>query len=146
MADPLAQAMILTAIAIVMKQRILDWSHHNDMIFTLVGEQFGFFGSFVVLMAYVVLFVAALEIAADTREPFGRLVAVGVTAALAGQTFLNLAVAMKLMPVTGVTLPFISAGGSSLIASFMAVGLLLNIGQHRPYLLSREAFDFRGEA
>ena len=118
---------------------------HNDMIFTLVGEQFGFIGSFVVLMAYVVLFVAALEIAADTREPFGRLVAVGVTAALAGQTFLNLAVAMKLMPVTGVTLPFISAGGSSLIASFMAVGLLLNIGQHRPYLLSREAFDFRHE-
>jgi rod shape determining protein RodA len=49
------------------------------------------------------------------------------------------------MPVTGVTLPFISAGGSSLIASFMAVGLLLNIGQHRPYLLSREAFDFRHE-
>ncbi len=118
---------------------------HNDMIFTLVGEQFGFIGSFVVVMAYVVLFVAGLEIAADTREPFGRLVAVGVTAALAGQTFLNLAVAMKLMPVTGVTLPFISAGGSSLIASYMAVGLLLNIGQHRPYLLSRDAFEFRDE-
>ncbi len=118
---------------------------HNDMIFTLIGEQFGFVGSFVVIVAYIVLFVAALEIAADTREPFGRLVAVGVTAALAGQTFLNLAVAMKVMPVTGVTLPFISAGGSSLIASFMAVGLLLNIGQHRPYLLSREAFEFDDE-
>lgn len=118
---------------------------HNDMVFTLVGEQFGFLGSFVVLVAYIVLFAAGLEIAAETREPFGRLVAVGVTAALAGQTFLNLAVAMKLMPVTGVTLPFISAGGSSLIASFMAVGLLLNIGQHRPYLLSREAFEFGPE-
>lgn len=115
---------------------------HNDMIFTLVGEQFGFVGSFVVIVAYIVLFVAALEVAADTKEPFGRLTAVGITAALAGQTFLNLAVAMKIMPVTGVTLPFISAGGSSLIASFMAVGILLNIGQHRPYLLSRESFEF----
>ena len=77
-----------------------------------------------------------------TREPFGRLVAVGVTAALAGQAFLNLAVALRAMPVTGVTLPFVSSGGSSLIASYMAVGLLLNIGQTRPYLFGREAFDF----
>lgn len=118
---------------------------HNDMIFTLIGEQFGFVGSFVVILAYVVLFIAALSMAVNTKEPFGRLTAVGVTAALAGQTFLNLAVAMKLMPVTGVTLPFISAGGSSLIASFMAVGLLMNIGQHRPYLLSKEAFEFGDE-
>ena len=117
----------------------------NDMVFTLVGEQFGFVGSFVVIVAYVVLFVAALEVAVDTKEPFGRLVAVGVTAALAGQTFLNLAVALKVMPVTGVTLPFVSSGGSSLIASYMAVGLLLNIGQHRPYLLARESFEFGGE-
>jgi cell division protein FtsW (lipid II flippase) len=115
---------------------------HNDMIFTLIGEQFGFVGSFVVITAYVVLFIAALGMAVNTKDPFDRLTAVGVTAALAGQTFLNLAVAMKVMPVTGVTLPFISAGGSSLIASFMAVGLLLNIGQHRPYLLSKEAFEF----
>ena len=114
----------------------------NDMIFTLVGEQFGFVGSFVVIVAYVVLFVAALEIASQTKEPFGRLVAVGVTAALAGQTFLNLAVSLKVMPVTGVTLPFISSGGSSLIASYLSVGLLLNIGQNRPYLLSRESFEF----
>ncbi len=114
----------------------------NDMIFVVVGEQFGFLGSLVVLAAYVVLFVAAMEVAMNTKEPFGRLVAVGITAALAGQTFVNLCVAMKLMPVTGVTLPFISSGGSSLIASFMAVGLLLNIGQHRPFLLYREAFSF----
>ena len=114
----------------------------NDMVFVVVGEQFGIIGSLVVICAYIVLFVSATEVAVNTREPFGRLVAVGVTAALAGQTFLNLAVAMKLMPVTGVTLPFISSGGSSLIASFMAVGLLLNIGQHRPFLLYRETFSF----
>ncbi|MEL7239133.1 MAG: FtsW/RodA/SpoVE family cell cycle protein, partial [Planctomycetota bacterium] len=114
----------------------------NDMIFVVIGEQFGFVGSAVVLCAYIVLFVAGLEVATNTKEPFGRLVAVGVVAALAGQTFLNLAVALKLMPVTGVTLPFISSGGSSLIASFMAVGLLLNVGQNRPYLFYRESFDF----
>jgi cell division protein FtsW (lipid II flippase) len=61
---------------------------------------------------------------------------------MAGQTFLNLMVAMKLMPVTGVTLPFVSYGGSSLLASFMAVGLLLNIGQNRPVVMAKDAFEF----
>lgn len=115
---------------------------HNDMIFALIGEQFGLFGSVVVLVSYIVLFAAGIEIAAATREPFGRLVALGVVALLAGQTFLNLSVAMKLMPVTGVTLPFVSYGGSSLLASFMAAGLLLNIGQNRPLVMARESFEF----
>jgi rod shape determining protein RodA len=115
---------------------------HNDMIFALVGEQFGFFGSAAVLMAYIVLFAAGIEIAAATREPFGKLLAIGVVSLLAGQTFLNLMVALKLMPVTGVTLPFISYGGSSLLASFMAAGLLLNIGQNRPLVMARNAFEF----
>ncbi len=115
---------------------------HNDMIFALVGEQFGFFGSAVVLGAYIVLFAAGIEISAATREPFGKLLAIGVIALLAGQTFLNLLVAVKLMPVTGVTLPFVSYGGSSLLASFMAAGLLLNIGQNRPLVMARDAFEF----
>jgi cell division protein FtsW (lipid II flippase) len=115
---------------------------HNDMVFALVGEQFGFFGAAVVLGAYIVLFAAGLEIASSTREPFGKLVAPGVVALLAGQTFLNIMVAMKLMPVTGVTLPFVSYGGSSLLASFMAVGLLLNIGQNRPMVMARDAFEY----
>jgi cell division protein FtsW (lipid II flippase) len=117
---------------------------HNDMIFALIGEQFGFFGSAVVLAAYIVLFTAGVEIAGSTREPFGRLVALGVVSMLAGQTFLNILVAVKLMPVTGVTLPFISYGGSSLIASFMAVGLLLNIGQNRPMVMANDSFEFDG--
>jgi rod shape determining protein RodA len=115
---------------------------HNDMIFALVGEQFGFFGSAAVLGAYLVLFAAGIEIASATREPFGKLLAVGVVALLAGQTFINLMVAVKLMPVTGVTLPFISYGGSSLLASFMAAGLLLNIGQNRPLVMANDAFEF----
>jgi rod shape determining protein RodA len=115
---------------------------HNDMIYALIGEQLGFFGSAVVLGAYLVLFTAGIEVAAATREPFGRLVAVGVVSLLAGQTFLNLLVAVKLMPVTGVTLPFISYGGSSLVASFMAAGLLLNVGQNRPIVMANDAFEF----
>lgn len=115
---------------------------HNDMIFALIGEQFGFFGAAVVLGAYTVLFAAGLEISSGTREPFGKLVAPGIVALLAGQTFLNLMVAMKLMPVTGVTLPFVSYGGSSLLASYMAAGLLLNVGQNRPIVMARDSFEF----
>ena len=115
---------------------------HNDMIFALVGEQFGFFGVAVVLGAYVTLFTAGIEIAASTREPFGKLVAVGVVTLLAGQAFLNIMVATKMFPVTGVTLPFVSYGGSSLLASYMAAGLLLNIGQTRPIVMANDAFEW----
>jgi len=115
---------------------------HNDMVFALIGEQFGFLGSAVVLGAYIVLFAAGIEIAAATKEPFGRLIALGIVAMLAGQSFINLLVATRLMPVTGVTLPFVSYGGTSLLASYMAAGLLLNVGQNRPIVMAREAFEF----
>jgi cell division protein FtsW len=115
---------------------------HNDMIFAIIGEQFGFVGSIVVLVAYIVLFAAGIEIAAANKEPFGKLVALGVVSMLAAQTFLNLAVVTRLFPVTGVTLPFISYGGSSLLASFMAAGLLLNIGQNRPLVVARSSFEY----
>jgi rod shape determining protein RodA len=115
---------------------------HNDMIFALVGEQFGFLGAMVLLGGYLVLFAAGIEIASSTKEPFGRLVAVGIVSLFAGQTFLNLMVTLKLMPVTGITLPFVSYGGSSIIASFMCAGLLLNIGQNRPMVIARESFEF----
>ncbi|MDB5171638.1 MAG: ftsW 2 [Phycisphaerales bacterium] len=115
---------------------------HNDMIFALIGEQFGFFGAAVLLGAYLVLFAAGIEISAATREPFGRLIAVGIVAMLATQTSINLMVCTGLMPVTGITLPFVSYGGSSMVASFMAAGLLLNVGQNRPLVMARESFEF----
>jgi cell division protein FtsW (lipid II flippase) len=115
---------------------------HNDMVFSLIGEQFGFVGSAIVLAAYIVLFTAGVEIASATREPFGRIVALGIVATMAGQTFINLMVVLRLMPVTGITLPFVSYGGSSLLASFMSAGLLLNIGQNRPIVMARESFEF----
>ncbi len=115
---------------------------HNDMVFALIGEQFGFIGATVTLAAYLVLFTTGVEIASATREPFGKLVAVGTVSLLAGQTFCNIMVAQRLMPVTGITLPFVSYGGSSLLASFIAAGLLLNIGQNRPLVMAKDAFEF----
>ncbi|MDB5296214.1 MAG: ftsW 2 [Phycisphaerales bacterium] len=115
---------------------------HNDMIFALVGEQFGLLGATAVLVAYVVLFASGVEIAANNRDPFGRLVAVGIVAMFAGQTFINIMVSLRLMPVTGITLPFVSYGGTSLLASYMAAGLLLNIGQNRPLVMAKDAFEF----
>ncbi|HEY0010049.1 MAG TPA: FtsW/RodA/SpoVE family cell cycle protein [Tepidisphaeraceae bacterium] len=115
----------------------------NDMIFSLIGEQFGFLGAFVVAGAYLTIFYVGLEIAGSTREPFGRLVACGIVVILAAQSFINLMVVMKLMPVTGVTLPFVSSGGSSLIASFLSVGLLINIGQSRPIVMANDVFEYR---
>jgi cell division protein FtsW (lipid II flippase) len=115
---------------------------HNDMIFALIGEQFGLFGSAAVLVAYIVLFASGIEIAANNRDPFGRLVAVGIVAMFAGQAFINIMVAIRLMPVTGITLPFVSYGGTSLLASYMAAGLLLNIGQNRPLVMAKDSFRF----
>ncbi|HEX4053358.1 MAG TPA: FtsW/RodA/SpoVE family cell cycle protein [Tepidisphaeraceae bacterium] len=114
----------------------------NDMIFAIIGEQFGLVGSIAVLMAYIVLFIAGIEIASATREPFGRLVAIGIVALLAAQAILNLSVVMRLFPVTGVTLPFVSYGGSSLVASYIAAGFLLNIGQNRPLVIARNSFEY----
>jgi cell division protein FtsW (lipid II flippase) len=115
---------------------------YNDMIFAIIGEQFGFFGSVVVLITYVILFAAGIEISAETREPFGKLVALGIVSLLATQAFLNIMVVMRLFPVTGVTLPFVSYGGSSLLASYIAAGLLMNIGQSRPMVMARDSFEF----
>ena len=115
---------------------------HNDMVFALIGEQFGLFGSAGVLVSYLVLFWAGIEVAGATKEPLGRLIAVGVVAMLASQASINLMVCLQMMPVTGVTLPFVSYGGSSLVASFLAAGLLLNVGQNRPLMIGKESFEF----
>lgn len=108
---------------------------HTDMIYALIGEQFGLMGAAATLLAYTILYCGGLSIAFANRDPTGRLLAVGLVTLLAGQTVLNLAVALRLMPVTGVTLPFVSYGGSSLVTSFIAVGLLVNIASHRPSLI-----------
>jgi cell division protein FtsW (lipid II flippase) len=116
--------------------------NHNDMIFALIGEQWGLWGAGAVLAAYGLIFLAGIEAAGSTRDPFGRLVAVGLTAMLATSAFENLLVVLKLMPVTGVTLPFVSYGGSSLLANFVLAALLINIASRRPIVMGRDTFEF----
>lgn len=99
----------------------------SDFIYTVIGEELGFLGCAVVLVFFLILFQRGLQIAEQSRCGFGRLLAVGLTAVLATQTFLNVAGVTKLIPLTGVTLPLISQGGASLIATFAGLGLLLAV-------------------
>jgi cell division protein FtsW (lipid II flippase) len=115
--------------------------NHNDMIYALLGEQFGLWGAWLVLFAYGLLIFAGIETAGSTKDPFGRLAAVGLTAVLAAGAFENLGVVLRVFPVTGVTLPFISYGGSSLLANFTLVGLLMNIASRRPIIMGRSKFE-----
>ncbi|MBA3875690.1 MAG: putative lipid II flippase FtsW [Anaerolinea sp.] len=101
----------------------------NDFIFAIIGEEFGFVGAATVIALFVVLAYAGIRTALRAPDTFGALLAVGITAWLCLQAFINIGVVVALLPVTGITLPFISAGGSSLIVSFAAVGILLSISR-----------------
>jgi len=110
----------------------------TDFIFAVICEEWGFVGAFAVVVLYMLIFLCGLGIAARTRDPFGRLLAVGVVTLLATQTFINIGMNVGLMPITGLTLPFISYGGSSLLASFIAVGIMMNVAVHPVVTLARD--------
>jgi rod shape determining protein RodA len=103
----------------------------TDFIFTVVGEQTGFVGSVLVLALFALLIWRGLRIAAISRDMFGTLIAAGVVSVFAFQMFINVGMAIGIMPVTGLPLPFISYGGSSLITSWILVGLLQNVHMRR---------------
>ena len=106
---------------------------HNDFIFAAIAQQWGFWGAAALVAIYIVFFICGLEIAAEHTDPFGRLVAMGIVSMFFFEVIVNLSMTVGLMPITGLTLPFVSYGGSSLIVSIAAVGLLNNIGRHRPF-------------
>jgi rod shape determining protein RodA len=114
-------------------QTSLDFvpEQHTDFIFTAVGEQLGFVGSATLLGLFAVLIWRALRIATLSRDLFGTIIAGGIAAVWAFQLFVNVGMTMGIMPITGIPLPFISAGGSSLLTNFAAVGLLLNVHMRR---------------
>ena len=101
----------------------------NDFIFAIIGEEFGFVGAALVIGLFVLLAYAGIRTALRAPDTFGALLAAGITAWLCFQAFINIAVVVALLPVTGITLPFISAGGSSLLVSFAAAGVLLSISR-----------------
>jgi rod shape determining protein RodA len=100
---------------------------HTDFIFAVFAEMWGFLGCLVLLGGYAVVFLRGFDIAATARDPVGRLLALGATALLAAQTLINLGMVSGLLPVVGIPLPFMSYGGSSLVASLMTLGLLLSV-------------------
>jgi cell division protein FtsW len=103
---------------------------HTDYIFATIGEEMGLAGTLVTLLCYSVVLMRGLEIAHRTRDRFGALVATGVTVVVAGQAAVNIGVVTSSIPATGVPLPLMSYGGSSLIMTLAAIGVLLNISQH----------------
>ena len=103
---------------------------HTDSIFAIMCEELGFFRSSLVIIAFIYFFILGLRVAKNAPDTFGRLLALGITTSLTVQALINIAAMLGLVPLTGVTLPFISYGGSSLIISFAQVGILLNISKY----------------
>lgn len=103
----------------------------TDTIFAVIGEEFGFFGTSLILACYIILIARAYYITRQCPDGFGRMLGFGITSLLAIQTAVNLCVVTGLTPVTGITLPLISYGGSSLVISMFQIGILLNISRYR---------------
>ncbi len=129
--------------------RLVRWNHlpeeHNDMVFAVIVTRWGLLGALATWGLFGMLATGGLLVAAQCREAFPRLVAVGATALLVSQMVVNTGMTIGVMPITGMTLPFVSAGGSSLVAVWLLVGLLLNVGLRPPSRLWRESFEFGQE-
>ncbi len=102
---------------------------HNDYIFAVIGQEFGFLGAAGVIGLFCLLAYRGIRIALAAPDTFGGLLAAGITVWLCLQAFVNIGVVVTLLPVTGITLPFVSAGGSSLIVSLVAAGILLSVSR-----------------
>ena len=105
---------------------------HTDYIFAIIGEELGLVGGLVVLLLYATLAYAGLRVARRTADPFVRLAAAGVTVWIVGQAVVNMGYVSGLLPVTGVPLPLISAGGTSLLVTLFALGMLASFARHEP--------------
>lgn len=101
--------------------------HHTDFIFSVVGEEFGFMGAALVLSLFALLIWRSLRILTMSKDLFGTLIAAGVLAMLMHQIFVNVGMTIGIMPITGVTLPLMSYGGSSVLVTFIALGLLQSV-------------------
>jgi rod shape determining protein RodA len=114
-------------------------SRHNDFIFAIIAHQWGMWGCLGLLALFVIIIGCGLEIAASNTDPFGRLLAVGITAMFTIQLIVNISMTIGLMPITGLTLPLVSYGGSSLLVSITSIGLLNNVGRCRPFSVARKS-------
>ncbi len=117
----------------------------TDSIICVIGERYGVVGVGLTLLLLTILTWRCLVVACRTQEPFGRLVAVGIAALVAIQTFINTGMMVGLLPITGLSLPLVSYGGSGLVAHALALGLVLNIGLRPGYEVAGEPFRFAAQ-
>ena len=104
---------------------------HNDFIFAIIGEELGYIGCLVIIALFLVFIWRGINVAINAKDMYGTLLAIGITSVIGVQTIVNIAVVTGSMPVTGVPLPFISYGGTSLLITMSAVGVLLNISRQK---------------
>jgi rod shape determining protein RodA len=104
---------------------------HTDFIFAVIGEEWGFLGCSAVLLLFFLMLAIIFGVANRTREPFGRYLCTGVAILFTTQAFINTAISVGLLPITGLTLPFVSYGGSSLLSSYIALAFVLDVGVRR---------------
>ncbi|MCL4553592.1 MAG: FtsW/RodA/SpoVE family cell cycle protein [Actinobacteria bacterium] len=104
---------------------------HTDFIFAVLGEELGFIGAIGLLLLYLMLLLTALNIASQSRDLFGTLIAAGIVSMWTFQILQNIGMSIGLMPITGLPLPFMSFGSSFMIVNFAAVGMLLSIWSRR---------------
>jgi cell division protein FtsW len=100
---------------------------HTDFIYAVIGEELGLWGSLLVLLLFLIFYWRGVRVALRARDSFGHFLALGLTHLIVIQALINISVVLSLLPNKGLPLPFISMGGSSLMASLLSVGLLLNI-------------------
>jgi cell division protein FtsW len=118
---------------------------HTDMIFAIVGEELGLIGSTMVIAAFAVFAWAGFRIALTCRDPFGKRLAAGITTLVCAQAAVNLCAVLGIAPLTGIPLPFVSYGGSSLIVLLTGVGVLLNIAVNERVVEARGRDRSRGD-
>lgn len=128
------------AAAIVAFNRLPE--DHNDMIFAVIVCRWGLVGGVCLWLVFIVLSLAGIMAAGSSRSAFGRLLVVGIVAMIFFQMIVNTGMTIGIFPITGMTLPFISYGGSSLVTTWIMAGLVLNVALRRPRRMQREAFSF----
>lgn len=104
---------------------------HGDFIFSIIGEEYGFIGTFFLLALYFIILIRGFKVAKDFKDDFGKYLAFGIVTLITLNAIVNMSVASGVIPTTGVTLPFVSYGGTSILFTSAATGILLNISSHR---------------
>lgn len=115
---------------------------HNDMIFAVITARFGLPGAILVIFLYIIWLAGALLTAAESKLPFGRLVVVGLATAVFAQMLVNVGMTIGLLPIIGVSLPYVSAGGTNLVTAWLMTGLIVGVAMRRPVPPIRPSFEY----